>query len=331
VEVATANADALRELHAHHGEPYRAVISYEAETLCAVAPLLQTFAIDLCGAIEEVQDMRRALRNEALFGPLRVRRLNADLHGVNEAGIVEFAADVVAHASLCELELLFAFLNWPAALDAVVDAALARRLQSVSFRNCFLSPASAPALARLLGGDALTSLTLGGENLVYEPAAAVLAAALRANSALTSLTLKYAGVFDDIAATAELLGALTGHASLRALSLSDNVMVDADRAAAGALLGALVAANAPSLTHLKVSRCHLGDDGMRALFEALPHNTHLRKLDCMYNVISDAFAADVLLPAVRANTSLRQMKHHHDGLDDVAAAIARELRSRAPL
>jgi hypothetical protein len=28
---------------------------------------------------------------------------------------------------------------------------------------------------------------------------------------------------------------------------------------------------------------------------------------------------------------LRQMSHHHDGTDDVSAAIARELGSRAPL
>jgi hypothetical protein len=58
---------------------------------------------------------------------------------------------------------------------------------------------------------------------------------------------------------------------------------------------------------LDVSWCILGDDGLRALFEALPANTHLRKLTCCGNDISDAFAVDMLLPAVRTNESLREL------------------------
>jgi hypothetical protein len=139
------------------------------------------------------------------------------------------------------------------------------------------------------------------------PAAAVLAAALRANSTLTSLTLRQVHLYDDAATAAELLGALTGHASVQTLSLKGNRVADADRAAVGAALAALIAANAPALTRLDVSRCGLGDDGMRALCEALPRNTHLRELDCLQFNMSKAFAHDVLLPAVRANTSLRRL------------------------
>jgi hypothetical protein len=135
----------------------------------------------------------------------------------------------------------------------------------------------------------------------------VLAAALRANSTLTSLSLKGAGVFHDAAAGVALLDAMTGHASVQTLSLFYNHVADADRAAVGAALGALIAADAPALTHLDVRWCNLGDDGLRALFQALPHNTHLRALECTQNGISDAFARDVLLPAVRANTSLRKL------------------------
>ncbi len=51
------------------------------------------------------------------------------------------------------------------ALDAVVDAALAGDLTGVTLSNCSLSPASAPALARLLrGGGALTRLFIWGEH-----------------------------------------------------------------------------------------------------------------------------------------------------------------------
>jgi hypothetical protein len=188
-----------------------------------------------------------------------------------------------------------------------VDVALAQRMHSVDLQRCGLSPASVPALARLLGSDALTSLLVLGEHLLDAPAARVLAAALRANSTLTSLSLRNAGVFDDPAAAAELLGALTGHASLRMLSVRGNRVRTAHQAAAGALLGALVAANAPALTQLTVSWCRLGDECLRALFEALPANTHLRTLDCTSNRISEASAADVLLPAVRANASLRTL------------------------
>jgi Ran GTPase-activating protein (RanGAP) involved in mRNA processing and transport len=159
------------------------------------------------------------------------------------------------------------------------------------------------------------------------PAAAVLAAALRANSTLTSLTLNFAGVFHHPAAAAELLGALTGHASVRVLSLRGNYAMAAHQAAVGASLGALVAANAPALTELDVSHCRLGDDGLRALFDALPRNSHLRTLDVSGNNMSDAFARDVLLPALRANTSLRELS-----AGGVAAAdVERELRDRAPL
>jgi hypothetical protein len=90
-------------------------------------------------------------------------------------------------------------------------------------------------------------------DLLDVPAARVQAAALRANSTLTTLTLYDAGVFSGVAAAAELLGALNGHASLRVLNLSSNIVDAAQHAAAGASLGALVAANVPSLTQLNVS------------------------------------------------------------------------------
>jgi hypothetical protein len=111
----------------------------------------------------------------------------------------------------------------------------------------------------------------------------------------------------DPAAGTELLGALTGHASLRLLALWANSVDQADQAAAGVSLGALIAANAPALTQLNVPYCDLDDDGMRAMFEALPHNTHLCTLTCYGNEMSEAFARDVMLPSVRANTSLRSL------------------------
>jgi hypothetical protein len=307
LEVATANAGALCELRSND---FVGFTPTQAEAVLGAAPLLRVFSTDLRAlSLLDKEAALRALRNEAHFGPLRVRLLHVNLASVDEAGIIAFAADVAAHASLTGLELLNASLGTPVALDAVVDTALARRMHTVSFYNCGLSSTSAPALARLLSSGALTTLEIVFlQELLHVRAAAVLAAALRANATLTSLSLCHTGVWRDPAVTAELLGALHGHASLRVLYLRDSVVEADDEAAVSAALGTLIAANAPALTQLDVSYCALGDDRARALFEALPHNTHLRTLDCSGNEISDAFAAGVLLPVVRANSSLRQLE-----------------------
>jgi hypothetical protein len=306
--VATANAGALRELRADgRGGGVAGFELDEAEALLGAAPLLRVFATELSCYNTTAQAVRRALRNETPFAPLRVRHLSTNLGDVDEAGVIAFAADAAAHASLTGLSLDDVPLHTLAALDAVVDAALARRLQSVHICNCRLSSASVPALARLLGGGALTTLAWDYANLLDAPAAAMLAAALRANSTLTSLTLDSTYAFVDAAAGAELLGALTAHPSVRALGVTLNPVGDADVPVVGAAFGALLAANAPALTELDVPECYLGDAGLRPLFEALPSNTHLRRLFCPFNDITGAFARDVLLPAVRANTSLRKL------------------------
>jgi hypothetical protein len=53
--------------------------------------------------------------------------------------------------------------------------------------------------------------------------------------------------------------------------------------------------------------CHLDDAGVGPLFAALAQNTTLRKLDLEENDISRECARDVVLPAVRANTTLREL------------------------
>jgi hypothetical protein len=68
-----------------------------------------------------------------------------------------------------------------------------------------------------------------------------------------------------------------------------------------------VAANSPALHTLFIRTSGLGDAGLRGLVEALPRNTHLRELTLWGNGTSAAFARDVLLPALRANTSLRSL------------------------
>jgi hypothetical protein len=235
--------------------------------------------------------------------------------------VAALAADLAAHASLQRVTLFRAPLTTLAALDAVVDAALARQFVSLQFWSCRLSPASAPALARLLSSGTLTELIISpNEALLDGPSAALLCDALRANSTLTSLTLQ-ADVWRNADAAAALLGALTGHSSLRTLDLFNND-AEAGAAAVGAALGTLVAANAPALTELDVSCSSLTDAGLGPLLEALPRNTHLRTLGVSDNHMSAAFTRDVLLPAVRANTSLTTLDAHGFGVDHAGAVEA---------
>jgi hypothetical protein len=315
--VATANAGALRELRICHGvnvlvnrAPPDTLQVDAAEALLRAVPQLRVLDADVhCGS---VADARRALRAEGLLLALRIHALRVRGHGAAEADVLALPADVAAHAWLQEL-LLIGVVQTPAWLDAVVDTALERRLTALAFAQCGLNSESAPALARLLGGSALTHLRVTGTGhtteppLLDAPAAALLAGALRANTTLTSLNLQAVRFWNDAAAAITLLGALTAHPSLRVLILSFNEVHEPDTAAAGAALGALLAANAPALTELDVAICMLGDAGMGPLFEALPHNTHLRTLRCVRNDSTEVFAHDVLLPAARANTSLREL------------------------
>jgi hypothetical protein len=275
----------------------------ELEALLQAAPLLRVLEADVaCSSAEEA---RRMLRNEAPFGPLHVRTLGVS--GLEDAaGVVSFAEHAAAHASLSGLQVTDAPLNEPAALDAVVDLAVQRRLTYLELHQCALSPASAPALARLVGGSALSTLVLNGglARLLDEPAAVLLGNALRANTTLTSISFYHVHLFSDAATVTALLGALTAHPSLQKLDFSfnysDDGPVPAALAAAGAALGALVAANAPALRELDLRYCELGDAELGPLVDALHGNTHLRVLDGRFNGVNEAFMRERLRPAVRA-------------------------------
>jgi hypothetical protein len=309
--VVTANSASMRELHVR-GSMMRTDLSVaETEALMRAAPALRAChaGVQTC----EVPVARAMLRADPPFAALRIQCLSLgddyQDNGIIEANaVLELAADLSTCTSMRELELCGAVLDGPAALNALVDAALARRLRALRLMECKLDAASVPALARLLGGGALAELELSGRNPLFfdAPAANMLANALRACSTLTTLNLCDVDLSRNPGAAAALLGALTGHVSLQTLILSHNNVDAADRAVAGAALGALVGANAPALQDLCVSCCDLGDTGLRPLFDALPGNTHLRTLVCHDNNVTDAFACNAL-PAVRANGSLRHL------------------------
>jgi hypothetical protein len=229
---------------------------------------------------------------------------------VDDAGLLALAAAVREHVSLEGMWMEDVPLDTPVVLDAFIDVSLARCLKYIEFERCSLLPASVPALARLLSGGTLQRLVVfgGRAQLLDAPAAALLAGALRTNTTLRFLRLAVVGLWHDAQAGAGLVAALTAHPSLRCLWLDNNwPMTAGDAAAAGAALGALVAANAPALRKLYLAWCSLGDAGLAPVLDALPANTHLRVLHCSDNDISAAFVRDAFLPAIRANGSLREL------------------------
>jgi hypothetical protein len=197
-----------------------------------------------------------------------------------------------------------------------VDAALAQHVCVFSLAGCLLSAAAAPALARLLDGGVVTKLLLCSHYMhevlwADEAGAALLGDALRTNTSLRELQLSQFDNWWTSAAGTTLLGALTGHGSLHSLDLTGSCYTtDAQATAAvAAALGALVAAD--TLTELELTYSSLGDVG--PLFDALPAVTRLRTLNCCdegydHDDLSDTFIRNRMLPALRANASLRHLE-----------------------
>jgi hypothetical protein len=318
----TANAGALRELRLS-GRNYSR-IAFDADDLEAMlhaAPHLEILEVDVhCAA----GPARRLLRNEPPFGVVRV--VGLALNAGDAATVLALAADAASHMSLKCLGLSEIPLHAPGVLDAVVDAALARHLRDVIFMDCSLSPASAPALACLLGSCDLTFLHIVGSlapGLLDGPAAARLSIALRNNSVLTDLALRAANLWQDAAGASLLLGALIAHPSLHSVDVSWNGVSEANQAAAGCAFAALIAANATALEELIVSACDLGDEGMGHVIDALRSNTHLRTLKCTDNDMTDEFVRARLLPMVRANATLSTLELVKD--DDADAPLCLQL------
>ncbi len=308
----------------------------QVAAVLGAAPRLSLLAADMhCYNIAEAH---RLLRNEGVFEALRVRKMH--VFTGNEADVLALASDLAAHTWLKAVYVCGAPLGTLAVLDAVVDAALALRLPSLTLIECDVTPASAPALTRLI---TLTELYVINtyRHLLDQPAAALIAAALRANSTLTSLKLEACGFWRDAAAAALILDALTAHRSVRTLYLGYNVVQPGDQQAPdlGAVLGALVAADAPALHELDLSGIARDEAGLLALgplLDALPLNTHLRTLTLGQVRCTDEFARDRLLPAVRGNTSLQKLsvralyERHNDFLQGAEALVAARNAAAAP-
>jgi hypothetical protein len=327
--VVAANAGSLRELRVFSSGDARTFLPTwdSLQALLEAAPQLRVLEADVrCSTMAEALLLLRNETAPLAHVQLRLRKLRVQA-AADEAedadALMQIAAAVAAHASLEELRLVEAPLELAGTLDAVVDAALTQRLQTILLIGGYIAAASAPALARLLAGGALRTLVIDNSDsaLLDAAAAAALGSALRANGTLSSLTLVACRLWEEPEEGNALVLALTGHPRLRELVISESMVTPPS---AGNAFGALIAANTPVLQSLDIRTCHIGEAGLRPLFEALPRNTHLRALHCSAAGARAACTRQVLLPAVRANTSLQELRFSFFGVADLE--LFRELQ-----
>lgn len=212
------------------------------------------------------------------------------------------ARDVLAANanSLCELRVLgLRYLELPEPWTMTLDALLrsAPRLQSL--HTDWWGRQTGGDMRALRGEAPYACVRLHSVHCSSVTDFPGLTAALAGHPTLQSVSLYGAqlgapGVLDafvDMAITRRL----------RVITLSNCHLLPA-------ALGALVAAYSPALRLLDVSHCRLADEGLGLLVEALRTNTHLEVLQCRSNGMSARFARTRLLPAVRANASLRRLE-----------------------
>ena len=214
-------------------------------------------------------------------------------------------------------------------LEALVDAVIRLQLSELRFYDCSLTPAHLPALTRLLTGcPSLESLFVfnGERQLVTGDGVPAFCAALQASSlkhlVLWQMLLWQMLLLHPVPNLLAVIEAITGHRSLTSFICRTNLLTGepaASHLAVGQALGSLVAAES-RLESLDLNNCHLGDVGLRPLFEAFAGNRTLRTLSCRGNEISRSFARDVILPAVRANASLRKLLFGQNDIPELVQA-----------
>ena len=306
----------------------------ELVALSALAPALRTMTV--AEMHTDFRDARQMLRNEPPYGPLRLQRL--DIRSGDEVSdIPGLAADMVAHQSLTGLTLYgsAASVTKPEELNLFFNAACTVPLTELTCYGFCPFPANAPALARFISSSSLTFLYFQAahgppaEYMLDAPAAALLAEAICTNCTLKRLFLINVGLFDDTQAAVALLGAFTGHVSLRVLAMYYNSIDQHASASIGEALGALITANSP-LEELYIHHCQAGDSGLGPMVDALPSNIYLHTLWLESNGMTQTFAKERLLPAVHANTSLRELLAitHQDVLGGAAGAAQRFVQNR---
>jgi len=309
----------LEQFVAAHGQSLRTVTASESLTLiadlvtrlCRSAPLCTLRCSVFCSAAEALP----LLRCEAPCALLHIFKLVVSDFNNNQQAVLDFAAALPFHSGKTkELTVNVAPLGNVAVAGSLLRGVAEARVNDVTFIGCHLAPASMPGLTRLLQADCLEGLEINNyEHALFEegPDLTAFCHALR-SSTLQVLHLSSCQLWRDPAVAGEFLASLVGHQTLRELALGCNSLdrTDDARRAAGKQLASLIT-HSSALQKLELYANNLGDAGLAPIFEALPRSSTLKEVNFNYERISRKFARDVILTAVRANTSLRRLSFGH--------------------
>ena len=279
------------------------------------SPNLLSLSCDLrLSSHADLESPIHALRNQPPFGPLHISSLTVccDEEDDSDFDAASFCAAASTHATLSHLRTEGLSLN-VVALDAIVDLAISRQLSRLLFTQVSDMPASLPSLTRLLADGSLTELAISyrfgvddAELFADEGETAAFCLALR-SAKLRKLSLDRVGVGSMLTLYLAVLRACVGHPTLKWLSIRDNPTDEEDESASIAVghLFALLVDSGIELLSASGSRMH--DIGMHPLFAAVARSTRLHTLHFGHPSIGAACARDHILPAVRANQSLRYL------------------------
>jgi hypothetical protein len=262
-DVLRANAGALERVDVTCGASERVMAAPALrELLSACGPRLRAFITDV--EVKCLAEAAPLLAGAPPFGALHCRCLRVSDEGAggeepsryawSEADVVALAAGIATGpggAHLAALNLTGVQLPVPA-LDALVDAALARRVRQLHFSVCGLDARSEAPLVRLLDGGAVTDLLLFDCRLDRNGVDGAVGgeALFRAIARCRSLrTLYLAHTTVSLHAHCWLVPHCVRHPSLQSLTLYE---CHAQPGALSDAVGALLRANAPALRTLRV-------------------------------------------------------------------------------
>lgn len=270
--------------------------------------------LTLNGLTGDGEELLRMLRH----GWLQATRFSLeDDEGPSVATALELGGALAVHPLLQHLDLGSVGSEDPAVVNALLDAACARRIPRLTIHHTVeLRAANVPAMERLLRCNCLETLWLDAEyDLEDEASAEVTAtrigAALQHCRSLTYLSLSLHSW--RLLSSEPVWHALTTLLdTLESLDLSGNLAEPEERVAAGRALGALVASNPPRLTELNVEDMNLGDEGVEFIVEGFATNTNIWNLNCGsahdgYSGLGEDFVRDRLAP-VYAEAERRRLR-----------------------
>jgi hypothetical protein len=322
LSVVRENAEALVELRAwgainKKGGRLPQTTRQNAMIIVTAAPL-QLFQCDLRCTSEEAPAV---LNNAHPFESLRVQTI--DIRAEDTALL--YAADAIlaaaaTHGSLKRLFLMEADLSTAATLDALVDLAIARRFSAVGIAQCSFPAAPLPALTRMIAHGALEEFNAwprtAGELLADAQSVPAFFEALKR----LEVIYFFATRFEEHARL--LLTELSRSTSLTLLTLSGAQLPTRESQLALSEGLAQLVSGCKTLTNLGLSFTRLSRESLQSLFAVVGSSNELRNLRLRDNGIDAETARDVILPAVKLNTSLRTLVFDQPDIPELVEAEA---------